>query len=173
MLVDEIEDSKSGSACTTEALPPQPAGISGVYAERAPPNMVPAGDSDQNSDLSIDFKDQMQSYLQLPVKEVWGKQSSTRSRTKVQMQGVVVGRAVDLTTLKGYDELIKELEEMFEIPGELHSRNKWEIVFTDDEGDMMWLWVIIHGCFAGTSNTCAIKKIEEILAYFMLGYESS
>lgn len=53
------------------------------------------------------------------------------------MQGVAVGRAVDLTTLKGYDELIYELEEMFEIKGELHPRNKWEIVFTDDEGDMM------------------------------------
>lgn len=53
------------------------------------------------------------------------------------MQGVAVGRAVDLTTLKGYDELISELEEMFEIKGELQSRNKWEIVFTDDEGDMM------------------------------------
>lgn len=59
------------------------------------------------------------------------------SLEKVQMQGVAVGRAVDLTILKGYDELIKELEEMFEIQGELHSRNKWEIVFTDDEGDMM------------------------------------
>lgn len=53
------------------------------------------------------------------------------------MQGVAVGRAVDLTTLKGYAELICELEEMFEIKGELHPRNKWEIVFTDDEGDMM------------------------------------
>lgn len=53
------------------------------------------------------------------------------------MQGVAVGRAVDLTTLNGYDDLITELEEMFEIKGELRPRNKWEIVFTDDEGDMM------------------------------------
>lgn len=53
------------------------------------------------------------------------------------MQGVAVGRAVDLTALKGYGELIAELEEMFEIQGELHPRKKWEIVFTDDEGDMM------------------------------------
>lgn len=53
------------------------------------------------------------------------------------MQGVAVGRAVDLTTLKGYDDLIAELEEMFEIKGELGPRNKWGIVFTDDEGDMM------------------------------------
>jgi len=53
------------------------------------------------------------------------------------MQGVAVGRAVDLTKLSGYDELLKELEEMFDIQEELHARNKWEIVFTDDEGDMM------------------------------------
>lgn len=53
------------------------------------------------------------------------------------MQGVAVGRAVDLTMLEEYDQLIDELEEMFEIKGELRPRNKWEIVFTDDEGDMM------------------------------------
>ncbi|CAN6822792.1 unnamed protein product [Brassica oleracea] len=63
--------------------------------------------------------------------------SSTRSRTKVQMQGTAVGRAVDLTLLRSYDELISELEKMFEIEGELRSKDKWAIVFTDDEGDMM------------------------------------
>jgi auxin response factor len=56
---------------------------------------------------------------------------------KVQMQGVAVGRAVDLATLNGYDQLIGELEELFDIKGQLQHRNKWEIVFTDDEGDMM------------------------------------
>ncbi|PWA82811.1 PB1 domain, AUX/IAA protein, Auxin response factor, DNA-binding pseudobarrel domain protein [Artemisia annua] len=70
--------------------------------------------------------------------DVQKKQSTlSRSRTKVQMQGVAVGRAVDLTMLKGYDELIDELEEMFEIKGMLRPRNQWEIVFTYDEGDMM------------------------------------
>nr|GME03753.1 auxin response factor 9-like [Ipomoea batatas] len=46
-------------------------------------------------------------------------------------------RAVDLTAIKGYDELTSELEDMFEIHGELRPRKKWEIVFTDDEGDTM------------------------------------
>lgn len=65
------------------------------------------------------------------------------------MQGIAVGRAVDLTVLKGYHELIVELEEMFAIKGELSPRNQWEIVFTDDEGDMMlmgddpWPYVFI------------------------------
>lgn len=53
------------------------------------------------------------------------------------MQGTAVGRAVDLTLLNSYDELIKELEKMFEIEGELSTKDKWAIVFTDDEGDMM------------------------------------
>lgn len=53
------------------------------------------------------------------------------------MQGVAVGRAVDLTALEGYDELITEIEKMFEIKGELKERKKWEVVYTDNEGDMM------------------------------------
>jgi len=53
------------------------------------------------------------------------------------MQGVAVGRAVDLTTLDGYEQLVDELEKMFDIKRQLQHRNKWEIVFTDDEGDMM------------------------------------
>lgn len=56
---------------------------------------------------------------------------------KVQMQGVAVGRAVDLTTLGGYNDLIDELEKMFEIKGELRPPSKWAIVFTDDENDKM------------------------------------
>lgn len=56
---------------------------------------------------------------------------------KVQMQGVAVGRAVDLTMLNGYDDLIDELEKLFDIKGELRSQNKWAVTFTDDENDMM------------------------------------
>ncbi|XP_073525938.1 uncharacterized protein [Phyllobates terribilis] len=64
---------------------------------------------------------------------------STRSRTKVQMQGVAVGRAVDLTAMHGYEELINELEKLFDIKGQLQTRENWAVVFTDDEGDMMLL----------------------------------
>ncbi|XP_057802479.1 auxin response factor 9-like [Salvia miltiorrhiza] len=102
------------------------------------PSALSSADSEQKSSVSKEFRDLRPDQLQVPTKEVQSRQSnSSRSRTKVQMQGVAVGRAVDLTTLKGYDNLITELEEMFEIKGELQSRNKWEIVFTDDEGDMM------------------------------------
>ncbi|KAK6158447.1 hypothetical protein DH2020_005761 [Rehmannia glutinosa] len=102
------------------------------------PSTLSSGDSEQKSGVSKEFRDLKQDQLQVPTKEIQSRQSnSSRSRTKVQMQGVAVGRAVDLTTLKGYDDLITELEDMFEIKGELRPRNKWEIVFTDDEGDMM------------------------------------
>ncbi|KAF8053210.1 hypothetical protein N665_1449s0013 [Sinapis alba] len=75
---------------------------------------------------------------QASPKEVQSKQiSSSRSRTKVQMQGIPVGRAVDLTVINGYSELIDDLEKLFDIEGELKSRNQWDIVFTDNEGDMM------------------------------------
>jgi len=62
----------------------------------------------------------------------------TRSCTKVHMQGMAVGRAVDLTRMEGYNELLGKLEEMFNIQGELTgSAKKWQIVYTDDEDDMM------------------------------------
>ncbi|XP_058099802.1 auxin response factor 9-like [Magnolia sinica] len=96
-----------------------------------------AADSDQQSGLSKASKGRRQG-LQISPKEVLSKHSSsTRSPTKVHMQGIAVGRAVDLTVMEGYDELIMELECIFEIHGELHYRNKWEVAFTDDEDDMM------------------------------------
>ncbi|KAL6349434.1 hypothetical protein AAG906_034091 [Vitis piasezkii] len=81
-------------------------------------SILSASDSDQKSDLSKASKEQKQGQSHVSPKEIQSKQncySNTRSRTKVQMQGIAVGRAVDLTALEGYDELIDELEEMFEI----------------------------------------------------------
>nr|QDX18302.1 auxin response factor 7-like mRNA isoform X1 [Cymbidium sinense] len=62
----------------------------------------------------------------------------TRSCTKVHMRGMAVGRAVDLTRLEGYEDLLRKLEEMFSIQGELlGDTKKWQVVYTDDEDDMM------------------------------------
>ncbi|CAH2078119.1 unnamed protein product [Thlaspi arvense] len=94
--------------------------------------------SDPKSEISKESEEKKQEPAQASPKEVQSKQSSsTRSRTKVQMQGVPVGRAVDLTVLSGYSELIDDLEKLFDMKDELRSRSQWEIVFTDDEGDMM------------------------------------
>ncbi|KAI3822102.1 hypothetical protein L1987_09683 [Smallanthus sonchifolius] len=101
----------------------------------------PAEISDRKSDILIkDHKvGQSKQTTDILLNKVGQSKQTTlsRSRIKVQMQGVAVGRAVDLTVLKGYDELIDELEDMFEIKGKLRPRTQLEIVFTDDEGDMM------------------------------------
>ncbi|KAF7009296.1 hypothetical protein CFC21_023851 [Triticum aestivum] len=61
-----------------------------------------------------------------------------RSCTKVIMTGMAVGRAVDLTKLYGYVDLHRKLEEMFDIQGELCSTlKKWQVVYADEEDDMM------------------------------------
>ncbi|KAJ6723104.1 AUXIN RESPONSE FACTOR 4-RELATED [Salix koriyanagi] len=93
----------------------------------------------QTMEFSMSSKEHKQVVPDALAKESQSKQgstTSTRTRTKVQMQGVAVGRALDLTVLKGYKDLIIELGKMFEI-GELSTREKWTVVFTDDEGDMM------------------------------------
>ncbi|KAF8756344.1 hypothetical protein HU200_011075 [Digitaria exilis] len=65
-------------------------------------------------------------------------QSSTRSCKKVHKQGSALGRSIDLTKFSCYDELIAELDEMFDFNGELSSPHKnWLVVYTDNEGDMM------------------------------------
>ncbi|KAG9153380.1 hypothetical protein Leryth_017285 [Lithospermum erythrorhizon] len=61
-----------------------------------------------------------------------------RSCTKVHMQGMAVGRAIDLTQVNSYEDLLKKMEAMFDIEGQLcRSTKKWQVVYTDDEGDMM------------------------------------
>lgn len=45
---------------------------------------------------------------------------------------------MDLTKFNNYDELIAELDQLFEFAGELKARRRnWLVVYTDDEGDMM------------------------------------
>lgn len=54
------------------------------------------------------------------------------------MQGMAVGRAVDLTRFDCYEDLLKKLEYMFDIKGQLCGSTKnWQVVYTDDEDDMM------------------------------------
>ncbi|ONM34910.1 Auxin response factor 10 [Zea mays] len=57
---------------------------------------------------------------------------------KVHKQGVALGRSVDLSKFTDYGELQAELDKMFDFEGELVSGSQnWQIVYTDDEGDMM------------------------------------
>ncbi|KAA8544017.1 hypothetical protein F0562_021806 [Nyssa sinensis] len=64
--------------------------------------------------------------------------SSKRSCTKVHKQGNLVGRAIDLSRLNGYGDLLIELERLFSMEGLLQDPNKgWRILYTDSENDMM------------------------------------
>ncbi|PIN24552.1 hypothetical protein CDL12_02737 [Handroanthus impetiginosus] len=113
------------------------------------PNIVPdrdapvkrsEADGKQSVDLLNSSKESKHVPLEVSLYDMHGKQSlvsSSRTRIKVQMQGIAVGRGVDLTAFGGYDDLTIELENMFDLKGELCPRNKWEVVYTDNEGDMM------------------------------------
>ncbi|CAK9310871.1 unnamed protein product [Citrullus colocynthis] len=121
-----------------EKEPSQPSSVSCDTDGRISTLSVAQSDpKSDNLEVSIERKSEPS---QASLKEIQCNQSSssnTRSRTKVHMHGMAVGRAVDLTILEGYDQLIDELEKMFDVRGQLCARDKWEIVYTDDEGDMM------------------------------------
>ena len=96
---------------------------------------------------------------------------------KVHKQGIALGRSVDLSKFQNYEELIAELDMLFEFNGELMAPKKdWLIVYTDDENDMMlvgddpWQYVFavfsifsIRQCiiFAGLLNL----KTDEMIIY--------
>ncbi|XP_009386645.2 auxin response factor 9 isoform X3 [Musa acuminata AAA Group] len=119
-------------------------------------------DIDGQSGLSKASKEVKQ-VLQVSPKEIQRKQnSSTRSCIKVHMQGIGVGRAVDLANFEGYDELMLELEQMFEIKGELRCHNKWEVVFNDDDGVMMLVGDYPWPVFCKLARKIFIYASEEV-----------
>ncbi|XP_020240209.1 auxin response factor 4 isoform X1 [Cajanus cajan] len=64
--------------------------------------------------------------------------SAKRSCTKVHKQGSLVGRAIDLSRLSSYNDLLIELERLFGMEGLLRDPNKgWRILYTDSENDIM------------------------------------
>ncbi|KAI7730841.1 hypothetical protein M8C21_002062 [Ambrosia artemisiifolia] len=63
---------------------------------------------------------------------------SKRSCIKVHKQGSKVGRAIDLSKMSSYHELISELESLFQMEGVLTNRDgAWQLLYTDEENDMM------------------------------------
>ncbi|KAL2347099.1 hypothetical protein Fmac_001099 [Flemingia macrophylla] len=105
------------------------------------PHQHRTSENDQKSDHSKGSRpaDDLETSQQ-HTKDVQAKphSGSTRSCTKVHKKGIALGRSVDLTKYSGYDELVAELDQLFDFGGELLSTKKdWLIVFTDNEGDMM------------------------------------
>ncbi|KAK6920448.1 Auxin response factor domain [Dillenia turbinata] len=98
-------------------------------------------------------------------RDVQGKTQgvSSRSCTKVHKQGIALGRSVDLTKFSNYNELVAELDRMFEFGGELMTPNKnWLIVYTDDEGDMMLVGDDPWQEFCGMVRKIFIYTREEV-----------
>lgn len=88
---------------------------------------------------------------------------SARSCTKVHKHGIALGRSVDLSKFNNYDELIAELDQLFEFDGELMAPKKnWLIVYTDDEGDMMLVGDDPWQEFCGMVRKIFIYTKEEV-----------
>lgn len=70
---------------------------------------------------------------------IWPSQAPRmRTYTKVHKRGSV-GRSIDVTRYKGYDELRHDLARMFGIEGQLEDlqRTDWKLVYVDHENDIL------------------------------------
>lgn len=70
---------------------------------------------------------------------IWPSQAPRmRTYTKVQKRGSV-GRSIDVTRYKGYEELRRDLARMFGIEGQLEDpqRTDWKLVYVDHENDIL------------------------------------
>lgn len=83
---------------------------------------------------------------------LWGNQTQRmRTYTKVQKRGSV-GRTIDVTRYKGYEELRHDLARMFGIEGQLEDaqRMEWKLVYVDHENDILLVgddpWEEFVGC---------------------------
>ncbi|KQK03480.1 auxin response factor 1 isoform X3 [Brachypodium distachyon] len=93
----------------------------------------PCEESGQVSALSRVTKDHK--VVNESPREIQSNQSCiARNRVKVQMHGNAVGRAVDLANLDGYEQLIRELEQMFDIKD---IKQNFKVAFADNDGDTM------------------------------------
>ncbi|MED6221045.1 ADP-ribosylation factor 4 [Stylosanthes scabra] len=63
---------------------------------------------------------------------------SKNVKAKVHKQGSLVGRAIDLSRLSSYADLLSELERLFGMEGLLRDPDKgWRILYTDTDNDIM------------------------------------
>uniref|UniRef100_A0A803MF68 Auxin response factor n=1 Tax=Chenopodium quinoa TaxID=63459 RepID=A0A803MF68_CHEQI len=70
---------------------------------------------------------------------IWPSQAPRmRTYTKVQKRGSV-GRSIDVTRYKGYEDLRRDLARMFGIEGQLEDpqRTDWKLVYVDHENDIL------------------------------------
>lgn len=89
--------------------------------------------------------------------------SGKRSCTKVHKQGNLVGRAIDLSRLNSYQDLLNDLERLFSMEGLLRDHDKgWRILYTDSENDVMVLGDIPWHEFCDVVTKIHIYTQEEV-----------
>ncbi|KAG6555975.1 hypothetical protein Mapa_001915 [Marchantia paleacea] len=65
------------------------------------------------------------------------QQGPVRSYTKIHKQGSF-GRSIDVQSYDGYTDLLRKVENMFELNGELFDKKSgWQLVYTDHEDDVL------------------------------------
>ncbi|XP_044493331.1 auxin response factor 2B-like [Mangifera indica] len=185
ILVEDHEAGKSKD-CKLFGIPlfsscgtPEPA-VSHQYMKNEPVghmhHQFHAPESDPKSDLSKSPKladdsagvcepEKPSQVCQPHVKDVRSKfqSGSSRSCTKVHKQGIALGRSVDLSKFNNYEELIAELDQLFEFCGELMAPKKnWLIIYTDDEGDIMLVGDDPWPEFCGMVRKIFIYTREEV-----------
>lgn len=88
---------------------------------------------------------------------------TNRSCSKVLKHGTALGRSVDLTNFGGYEELISELDEMFEFNGSLiDGSSGWKVTYMDDERDLMLVGDYDWQMFRSAARRMFICPKEEI-----------
>ncbi|KAJ4869555.1 Auxin response factor 2 [Raphanus sativus] len=122
------------------------------FTQLASPRVQDLSDHSKGSKSTNDHREQSKPSQ---AKDGHCKTNSSRSCTKVHKQGIVLGRSVDLSKFQNYEELIAELDMLFEFNGELMARKKdWLVVYTDDEDDMM-----LVGDDPWQEFCCMVRKI--------------
>nr|QGJ03860.1 ARF2.2 [Eucommia ulmoides] len=98
------------------------------------------------------------------VSELGNNVSCSRTCTKqVQKYGTALGRSIDLARFGGYNELIVELDRMFEFEGKLvNGSSGWQVTYTDIEGDMMLIGDYPWLEFLGMVQKMFIQPKEEV-----------
>lgn len=95
---------------------------------------------------------------------LWPNQTPRmRTYTKVQKCGSV-GRTIDVTRYKGYNELRNDLARMFAIEGQLEDshRSEWQLVYVDHENDILLVGDDPWGEFVSCVQSIKILSAAEV-----------
>ncbi|KAJ8543366.1 hypothetical protein K7X08_005889 [Anisodus acutangulus] len=101
----------------------------------------------------------------------WTNQTQRmRTYTKVQKRGSV-GKTIDVTRYKGYDELRHDIARMFGIEGQLEDpeRTEWKLVYVDHENDVLLVgddpWEEFVSCVQSIKNPVLCRSAANELGW--------